>query len=59
MEVLTDNVLFTGGGSRQRKCQVLAVTFKRLINSSGDQEDECEVRHMRQDKPRHGIQKLQ
>lgn len=55
MEVLADDVLFIGGGSHQRKCQVLAVTFKRLINSSGDQEDECEVR---QDKPQRGIKFL-
>lgn len=47
MEVLANSVLFTGSGSRQRKCKVLAVTFKGLINSSGDQEDECEVRQAR------------
>ena len=36
MEVLGDNVHFSGNGSRQRRCKVLAVNFKQLQGSAGD-----------------------
>ena len=39
--VLGANVLFTGCGSRQRRCKVLAVNFNQLQGSSGE-ENECE-----------------